>query len=396
MVNNNITQLELQTPCFIFDEYGFAKNINNFKKVLLKYFNNSIIAYSFKTNSLPRLLYLVKELGCFAEVVSDDEYQLAEKIGFSQNHIIFNGPVKGKKMFQHALKGGSLINIDSKRELDWLLEQKTPVNIGIRVNFDLESILPGQTSTGNKGGRFGFCYENGELHTAINRLKCDRNIHITRLHMHVSNASKSVEIYEYLAKMACKIIEDESLDISCIDFGGGYFGGGDNGEYYESYISKIYEVLKVNNNEMISVIVEPGASVVATAFSYLSTVIDKKETTYGKFIVTDGTRLHIDPFMVKSNYNYVLLPRRKGKSYMQVICGYTCMEKDRIMEITDVLMEIGDRIEYKIVGSYSMCFNALFISYLPNVYSKTSSGSYKIVRKKWGVEEYIQGSRWKY
>ena len=398
MENKSMTKLELQTPCFIFDEYEFKNNINNFKQVLLKYFNSSIIGYSFKTNSLPRLLYLVKELGCYAEVVSDGEYQLAEMIGFPQNHIIFNGPVKGEKMFQHALEGESLINIDSKREIDWLLgyHKTKPVNIGIRVNFDLESMLPGQTSTGNKGGRFGFCYENGELQTVFNRLKCDKNINITRLHMHVSNASKSVEVYEYLARMACKIIDDEDLDISCIDFGGGYFGGGDNGGYYETYISKIYEVLKYNNNEKISVIVEPGASVAATAFSYLSTVIDKKETTYGRFIVTDGTRLHIDPFMAKSNYDYDLLPRRNGEGNMQVICGYTCMEKDRIMEINDVLIETGDRIEYKIVGSYSMCFNALFISYLPNVYSKTSSGTYKIVRNKWGIKEYIQGSRWKY
>lgn len=112
--------------------------------------------------------------------------------------------------------------------------------------------------------------------------------------------------------------------------------------------------------------------------------------------MTDGTRLHIDPFMAKSNYDYDLLPRRNGEGNMQVICGYTCMEKDRIMEINDVLIETGDRIEYKIVGSYSMCFNALFISYLPNVYSKTSSGTYKIVRNKWGIKEYIQGSRWKY
>lgn len=398
MVNNSMTPLELQTPCFIFDEYEFVNNINNLKKILKKYFNSSVIGYSFKTNSLPRLLYLVKESGCFAEVVSDDEYKLAEKMGFSQKHIIFNGPVKGKKMFQYALKGGSLINIDSKREIDWLLEQNNTkqVDIGIRVNFDLESMLPGQTSTGNKGGRFGFCYENGELRAAFNKLKCNKNINITRLHMHVSNASKSVEVYECLAKIACKIIEDECLDISCIDFGGGYFGGGDNGECYELYISKIYEVLKANNKENVSIIIEPGASVVATAFSYLSAVIDKKETTYGKFIITDGTRLHIDPFMVKSNYSYTLFPRRSGKTSMQIICGYTCMEKDRIMEVNDVLLETGDKIEYKIVGSYSMCFNALFISYLPNVYSKTLSGSYRIVRKKWGVEEYIQGSRWKY
>ena len=393
-----MTQAELQTPCFVFDEGEFANNISNFRKVLNHYFHNSIIGYSFKTNALPRLLYLALKLGCFAEVVSDDEYQLAEEIGFSSNQIIFNGPVKGKEMFQRALKGGSLINIDSKREIDWLLNLNCdkPIDIGIRVNFDLESVLPGQTSTGSKGGRFGFCYDNGEFQAAIKRLKVNKNIHITRLHMHVSNASKSVEVYECLAKMACKIIEDEGLNITCIDFGGGYFGGGDNGEYYESYISKIHEVLKSQGKEKVSVIVEPGASVVATAFSYVSTVVDKKQTTYGKFIITDGTRLHIDPFMVKSKYNYAIAPKREKSESKQIICGYTCMEKDRIMEVNDAELEIGDRIEYKIAGSYSMCFNALFISYFPNVYSRSVSSEYIIVREKWGIKEYIQGSRWKF
>ena len=37
MENNIMTQLELQTPCFIFDEYEFANNINNFK--LVRIFN---------------------------------------------------------------------------------------------------------------------------------------------------------------------------------------------------------------------------------------------------------------------------------------------------------------------------------------------------------------------
>lgn len=229
MENKIINQSELQTPCFIFDEARFIKNIKNFNSVLRRYFRTSKIGYSFKTNSLPRLLQLVKENGCFAEVVSDDEYHLAEKIGFLRNRIIFNGPVKEKKTFINALEGGSLINIDSKREIEWLLELGYPVKIGIRVNFDLENKLPGQTSTGIQGGRFGFCYENGELHEAIEKLRT-AGIDIERLHMHISNATKSTVVYEILTEMACKIIEEEKLNISYIDYGGGYYGGGDNGE----------------------------------------------------------------------------------------------------------------------------------------------------------------------
>lgn len=396
MENKFISRADLQTPCFILDETMFVNNINNFSKVLGRYFDEAIIGYSVKTNSLPRLLYLAMENGCFAEVVSDDEYQLAKKIGFESEKIIFNGPVKQKESFLDALKQGSIINIDSKREVEWLLSDSinNPVDIGIRVNFDLEKELPGQTSTGNSGGRFGFCYENGELHEIIERMRRNDNIRIARLHMHVSNASKSVDVYSSLARMACRIIDEEELNIKCIDIGGGFFGGGDNGECYEDYVVSIFSTLKKNGYEKIKIIVEPGASVVATAVSYLSTVVDKKKTTYGEFIITDGTRLHIDPFMQKNNYVYSILPNREEPPLEQVICGYTCMEKDRIMKVKESPLSIGDQVEYHIVGSYTMCFNPLFISYLPRVYSRVDLDKYICVRVKWGVEEYVQGSRW--
>ena len=38
------------------------------------------------------------------------------------SNIIYNGPVKGKRTFFHALENGAIINLDAKRELDWLEE----------------------------------------------------------------------------------------------------------------------------------------------------------------------------------------------------------------------------------------------------------------------------------
>ena len=69
------------------------------------------------------------------------------------------------------------------------------------------------------------------------------------------------------------------------------------------------------------------------------------------------------------------------------------MEKDRIMNTSDTDLQVGDRICYDIVGSYTMCFNPLFITYLPRVYSLVDN-SYELIREKWGVTEYIQKCRW--
>ena len=41
------------------------------------YWQNYIIGYSYKTNALPWLISYLNDQGCFAEVVSDDEYKLA-------------------------------------------------------------------------------------------------------------------------------------------------------------------------------------------------------------------------------------------------------------------------------------------------------------------------------
>ena len=386
---------ELNTPCFIINEKEFINNIENFHKELSAKFKNHIIGYSFKTNSLPRLLQIVKEHDCMAEVVSEDEYELAKKIGFDFNYIIYNGPIKTKASFLEAIENGSIVNVDSHRELDWLCEisEKSNVQVGVRVNFDLESRVPGQTSTGSAGGRFGFCYENGELEKAILLIN-SHNIRISCLHMHVSNASKSVQVYRELAIMACRIIKEQNLNIKFIDFGGGYFGGGDNGEEYRKYVDAFSEILKANGLNDVCVIVEPGASVVATAVSYLTRVIDIKDTTYGRFVFTDGTRLDIDPFMVKSKYVFESTCEKTNSYIKQVICGYTCMEKDRVMTLEDSLeFSCDDLIEYKIVGSYTMGFNNLFINFLPNVYSQIDD-EFILVREKWGSDEFVRKNRW--
>lgn len=68
--------------------------------------------------------------------------------------------------------------------------------------------------------------------------------------------------------------------------------------------------------------------------------------------------------------------------------------KDRIMSIeNEVELTCEDFIEYKIAGSYTMCFNNLFINYPPNVYSKIDD-EYRLVREKWSVDEYIRKNRW--
>lgn len=393
---------EISTPCYVFDYLQFKKNMDLFKKSLDKYFKGkNILSYSFKTNSLPYILSCVRESNNYAEVVSAEEYNLAIKVGFDEKKIVYNGPIKTKDSFLYAVERGSIVNIDSQREVQWLrdLDKNKKYKIGLRVNFDLEEKLPGQTMMGELGGRFGFCDDNGELMNVINSIRNIKNVDISVLHMHVSSKSKSIEVYNELVKRACEIARKYNLSLEYIDIGGGFFGGGDDGSQYEAYVSKIYETMQEQGMKDIGLIVEPGASLIATCVDYYLTVLDIKKTTKGYFAVTDGSRLHLDPFFKKNNYKYFVNKINDNFEteicIKQVVCGFTCMENDRILTLENSQkLNEGDVIKFELAGSYTMSYNNLFIRYLPRVYVYNGK-KYIEIRGEWSINEIMQLNTWR-
>ena len=141
-------------------------------------------------------------------------------------------------------------------------------------------------------------------------------------------------------------------------------------------------------------IIEPGMAVIGAPISYVTSVIDVKDTNYNRFVITDGSRTSIDPLMSKSSYfhSYETVDSNRCKCQKQVICGYTCMEHDRLFEtFEDIELKCGDRVIYNKVGAYTMCLTPLFIKYFPKVYVEENN-EYLLVRKSWTPKEYIMGS----
>lgn len=385
---------KMETPYYIINKDELDRNFEQIKNALDKYWGNTIVGYSYKTNALPWVIKEFDNKGCYAEVVSKDEYKLAQLVGVAKGKIIYNGPIKTKETFVEALTSGNIVNIDSEREIKWL--EGVPAKdcaLGIRVNFDIEKFCPNQSQCGIEGGRFGFCYENGELYKAIQRIQ-NKGFQIRGLHLHVSSKTRSVDIYKVIANIACEIKEKYNLKLSYVDIGGGFFGGLANKPQFDEYLSAITQILcKSYNSDETTLIVEPGMSLIGSPVSYVTTVIDVKDTTHNRFVVTDGTRTSIDPLMSKKNYFHRYEKSRKGEILKkQVICGYTCMEHDRLYEAIDEQeLFVGDTIIYDKVGAYTMCLTPLFIKYFPDVYVQEND-KLTLVRKAWTPHEYIANS----
>lgn len=393
----------IPTPYFLLDEQVLQQYFDMLTTSLASNWQNYQIGYSFKTNSLPWLVNFYKKQGVFAEVVSKDEYGLAKYLGFKDNEIIYNGPYKDETSFRDVILDGGIVNMDSQAELLWLQElsgefgEERPLQVGIRVNFNLEKMCPGETTMGETSGRFGFCYENGEFEKALRKIQGLPNVEVAGLHLHSSSKSRSVAIFQSIAQMACKLKREFDLELSYVDLGGGYCGGMEGRPEYPDYFPAIAEELeKEFSREQTKLIVEPGISLISKGSSFVTSVIDVRDIRDTRYLITDGSRFNIDATMIKSSYLYHLEQQKPllPKMEKQEVTGYTCMECDRLFTMENLAeLRTGDRIIYENVGGYTISLNPLFIQYFPAVYVKNGEQFTK-VREKWTAREYVQGSIW--
>lgn len=393
------------TPFYRIREKDLLYDIHLLRDSLASNWGNFIMGYSVKTNSLPYLLNYLKEQGFYAEVVSETEYDLAHRLGFPGKHIIYNSPIKDRKVFETILLAGGYVNLDSSHELVWMEElsslyPKRHFSVGVRVNCDIASLCPEETLASKEGGRFGYCYENGGLKKAIDRLQSLPNVSVGGLHLHSSTQSRTVAVYGALAQMAVQLAREYDLTLSYIDMGGGYFGGRPDKPDYRDYFREICRVLSTHFNPAeTTLIAEPGVSLISRATTFETTVLDSKDIRGQKFIVTDGSRVNLNPLVTRHVYphhiEYVSDPSVRSKEASQWICGATCMEYDRLFEITnDTSLVPGDKIIYDTAGGYTMCLNPLFIHYFPAVIIEKADGSLFTAREPWTNEEYLQKNHW--
>ncbi len=384
----------METPYFKISEMILEQNIVEFRDALLNNWPNSIFGYSVKTNSLPGLLQHIRSYGIFAEVVSDEEYELAMLCGCPENTIIFNGPIKSEKYLLRAITNGAIINIDSWHEIESIRRNKPTQygNIGVRVNVDTERFLDEDIGYKEDGFRFGFSSDSGELSEIIKILSRLYGRESFGLHFHCNSRTRDLRVYQAIAEYAVHIIDQYKLSPTFLNIGGGFFGGVEGKPSADAYISTISNVLNqaVDQNRT-KLIIEPGSALIGSAIDYYTTVLDVKTIKLNRFVTIDGSRVHIDPLWNKTKYMYSC-----GNSYQkvfsgnQIICGYTCMDHDRIMAVVNgPEIAIGDSIIFHRVGAYTITFGGPFIQFLPEVFFQKSD-TIERLRKRMDVEQYFQ------
>lgn len=351
-------------PYYTINLSAVQANYIDFFNAIREYGRKDIIAYSIKANYDAQILKTLVESGAHLEVCSGFEYDLAAKAAKTTEKIIINGFQPETDLFLQRLKDGAHVIIGSTHELEYVKSIQHPIRLGLRLNLDY-------IKKGNryfmKYSRFGVSPSDPALRDVLS----NTNVHITCLQCHFAGNTRAPEIYYAIVKELCQVIKCLGMkDVKMIDIGGGYKVGNQFWEFSD-YVREVVKALHDSNYEQLTIIYEPGNSIVRNACSYHVSVIDVMQRDGFRDILVNGTKYHCGSGLRDLAHSIRIENKatRSACKEVQRITGCTCKESDIICELVDFPeIQKDDKLLISDLGAYTINEIPLFLLQAPERY----------------------------
>ena len=350
------------TPLYCYSFKKIKANIDNFKKSFEKI--NPLICFSVKSNSNKILLKEIGKMGLGADVVSIGELVRALKSGIRSNKIVFSGVGKTANEIDYAIKKKILlINTESKSEILEIEKiakyQKKTVDIGIRLNPNIDAETLNQISTGKKENKFGVLEKS--FINLVNYCKKSKYLNLKCLSVHIGSQILNIKPYQKMLSVLEKIIKKTEYHFEYIDLGGGMGIDYKNNNKELDLIkySSLIKNFQIKNNSKI--IFEPGRSIIGNSGFLISKIIYIKEGHKKDFIILDAAMNDLmRPALYKATHRIIPVHKKNNKTKkIYEFVGPICESTDKFLTIKNFqkLYE-KDLIAICDVGAYGMSLSS--------------------------------------
>ena len=350
------------TPLYCYSFKKIKANIDNFKKNFKEV--NPLICFSVKSNSNKILLKEIGKMGLGADVVSIGELVRALKSGIRSNKIVFSGVGKTANEIDYAIKKKILlINTESKSEILEIEKiakyQKKTVDIGIRLNPNIDAETLNQISTGKKENKFGVLEKS--FLNLVNYCKKSKYLNLKCLSVHIGSQILNIKPYQKMLSVLEKIIKKTKYHFEYIDLGGGMGIDYKNNNKELDLIkySSLIKNFQTKNNSKI--IFEPGRSIIGNSGFLISKIVYIKEGHKKDFIILDAAMNDLmRPALYKATHRIIPVHKKNNKTKkIYEFVGPICESTDKFLTIKNFqkLYE-KDLIAICDVGAYGMSLSS--------------------------------------
>lgn len=439
------------SPLFVFSEPRIRENIDRLKLAAKTVDRPVRFFYASKANSNMAVLKTVLESGIDIEVNSGGELFKALRVGFKPNQIIFNGTSKSDAELDEAVRAGiHAINVDSIYEIG-LVEESVrrvaaedgttvkPARVALRLVPEIGTRSHLGLQTALLTSKFGI--SSSEVLTAFRRgLENPDLINVCGIHIHVGSQTPDVEpfadAFRSMWEHLVTINRETGHTLEHINLGGGipvnYLRDPSQADQIPEHerdmlgadlepAAVLQAALRVAREsaraadaehllDQITILLEPGRSVIADAGLVLTTVLNIKQRpeTGDIWLLTDaGYNLMLSMNNYKWYYHLISASRSSEPHNSQYkVAGPLCDSGDVYFDIErsgrlpdyrylPANVQPGEVLALLNSGAYSL---AQMFPYngrpLPAAVITRSGGRFELARRRDVYEDLLTGDVW--
>lgn len=397
------------TPLLIFSEQRLIDNFKSLHKAFKKYYPNTFIYYSIKTNYEIQILKSLKKVGCFGEIASSLELDVAKAAGFKGSDLIIDGPAWTDEDIMRVIKEDvSVLNVDSLDLMQRVNKIASKLNKKVRVSFRIYpeiKISLMKSFIESFISKFGIPYSKSmDAYKKIADFKFVVPIAIsTHIGSMITDPSFYEKTIEKLVNLAARLKKELGLEIQYINLGGGfgvqslnyysiqniilskagiskYLKAASIEEFAQKITKKFILQLKKNNLPNLRLILEPGRFIVSDSGIMLTKIVSVKDNW---IFLNGGINLIPESiFFVRRGF---IVPGKINSPLNKIynIAGPTLNTADVLAEKQTLpIVQVGELVIVLDAGAYSLPRSNQFTMLRPAVLYITSSGQIKYLRRE--------------
>ncbi len=353
------------------------------------------IFYAMKANYNPDVLKLLHDAGSGIDAVSPGDVDLALKVGFPAEKIIYTANNITDEEMHFVKKKGVLFNIESISRLEKFGKAYPGSEVCLRFNPEVVAGEHDKVKTGGNLTKFGILFDDLPK---VKKIVAEHKLKVVGLHEHTgSGIAETDKILQSMNNLLNIATKDNFPELMFVDFGGGFkvpYNPEETRIDYSIFGKKIVEIFSKacdKYGKELEMYFEPGKYLVAESGTLLVTVTNIKENK-GRFIAgTDsGFPQLIRPVFYDAYHHILNLSNPNGKARKYDICGNICETGDHFAKERD-MPEIreGDILAIQNAGAYCYSMGGVYNLRPMPAEVVIFAGKAKLARRRMTNEELV-------
>jgi diaminopimelate decarboxylase len=385
------------TPAYVYSSRSILANFRAYDEAFASLPHS--VCYAVKANSTLAILGLLAKAGAGFDIVSGGELFRVLRAAGDPSKVVFSGVGKTAAEVEFALSNGiHSFNCESAAELALIdaMAARRGVKAGfaIRVNPDVDASTHPYISTGLSRHKFGIAI--AEAAAVYDHARNFPNLSAEGVSCHIGSQildpSPILEAVDKVLDLAASL-KAQGHPINHLDLGGGLgiaYHAGEQAPPIRAFIESLRLKLRESG---LTIMVEPGRSIVGPAGVLLARVLYRKKNGSKEFVIVDAAMNDlIRPALYHAHHEIIPLRKNPLPPITADVVGPVCETGDflaRDRQMANVMP--GDFLAVCAAGAYGFVQSSNYNSRPRAPEVLVEGDAYRVIRQREAYEDLVRG-----